>query len=52
MIIEINELSIIIPAHNEGKNIELCVNEITKFCLEQKLDYEKDITKFKLDKSN
>ena len=37
---EINELSIIIPAHNEEANIELCVNEIVKFCLEQKLDYE------------
>jgi len=37
---EINELSIIIPAHNEEVKIELCVNEIMKFCLEQKLDYE------------
>jgi len=37
---KINELSIIIPAHNEEAKIELCVNEIIKFCLEQKLDYE------------
>ena len=36
----ISELSIIIPAHNEEANIELCVNEIVKFCLEQKLDYQ------------
>ena len=36
----ISELSVIIPAYNEEKTIERCINEIVQFCTDQNFDYE------------
>ena len=38
--VTISELSVIIPAYNEEKTIEKCINEIVQFCTDQNFDYE------------
>ena len=40
----ISELTVIVPAYNEEKKIEKCVNEIVNFCTSQNFDYEIIIT--------
>ena len=35
-----SELSVVVPAFNEDKTIERCINEIVQFCTDQNFDYE------------